>query len=239
MENSQHLNIMRKNNFICVDFDGTCVTHDYPRVGHDIGAIPVLKKLVKQGYKLILFTMRSDKGVKEGMFESGLSDAVKWFADNDIPLFGIQTNPTQHFWTESPKAYGQIYLDDAALGAPLKFDEEISDRPFYDWDKAELMLKEMGVLPYESPIKPSVVYEIIYGATEDMGNSEDVFNIKENIGDNVIGFDFELDTPYADNEGSIIIHTKDKKVECFMPESHEGCGMEREIEKKIKKYLGY
>lgn len=31
---------------IAVDFDGTCVTHEFPRVGKDIGAVPVLKELV-------------------------------------------------------------------------------------------------------------------------------------------------------------------------------------------------
>ena len=43
---------------IAVDFDGTCVTHDYPAVGKEIGAVPVLKALVQAGHKLILFTMR-------------------------------------------------------------------------------------------------------------------------------------------------------------------------------------
>lgn len=41
---------------IAVDFDGTCVTHDYPAVRKDIGAIPVLKALVEAGHKLILYT---------------------------------------------------------------------------------------------------------------------------------------------------------------------------------------
>lgn len=27
-----------------LDFDGTCVTHEFPKIGKDIGAIPVLKK---------------------------------------------------------------------------------------------------------------------------------------------------------------------------------------------------
>lgn len=27
----------------CIDFDDTCVTHEYPNIGKDIGAIPVLK----------------------------------------------------------------------------------------------------------------------------------------------------------------------------------------------------
>lgn len=30
---------------IVIDFDGTCVTHEFPLVGKDIGAVPVLKKL--------------------------------------------------------------------------------------------------------------------------------------------------------------------------------------------------
>jgi predicted mannosyl-3-phosphoglycerate phosphatase (HAD superfamily) len=44
---------------IAVDFDGTCVTHEYPRIGRDIGAAPVLKRLTDAGHKLILWTMRS------------------------------------------------------------------------------------------------------------------------------------------------------------------------------------
>ena len=45
---------------ICIDFDGTCVTHEFPKVGKDIGAVSVLKKIVEAGHKIILFTMRSD-----------------------------------------------------------------------------------------------------------------------------------------------------------------------------------
>lgn len=33
---------------IAVDFDGTCVTHEFPKIGKDIGAIPVLRKLVER-----------------------------------------------------------------------------------------------------------------------------------------------------------------------------------------------
>ena len=31
---------------IALDFDGTVVTHEYPYIGEDIGAVPVLKELV-------------------------------------------------------------------------------------------------------------------------------------------------------------------------------------------------
>ena len=123
--------------YIGIDFDGTCVTHSYPHVGKDIGSIPVLKRLVQKGHQLILFTMRSDKTLEE---------AVKWFKDNDIKLFGIQTNPTQSSWTKSPKAYCHLYIDDAGLGCPLKYDSALSDRAFVDWQKAEMMLIASGVL---------------------------------------------------------------------------------------------
>lgn len=38
---------------IAVDFDGTCVTHEFPRVGKEIGAAEVLKELTDKGHKII------------------------------------------------------------------------------------------------------------------------------------------------------------------------------------------
>ena len=85
-----------KSLVISVDFDGTCVTHEYPAVGKDIGAQKVLKKLVANGHRIILFTMRS--GIE-------LEEAKLWFARNGIPLFGVNENPEQHIWTTSPKPF--------------------------------------------------------------------------------------------------------------------------------------
>jgi hypothetical protein len=75
-----------------------------------------------------------------------LEDAVLWFAENAIPLYGIQRNPTQDKWTNSPKCYAQIYIDDAALGCPLTFDETLSDRPFVDWKKVREILVASGTI---------------------------------------------------------------------------------------------
>lgn len=119
---------------ICIDFDGTCVTHEYPLVGKDIGAVPVLKKLAKK-HKLILFTMRSGKE---------LQDAINWFDKNDIPLYGVNENPTQKSWTSSPKAYGQLYIDDAALGCPLVHNG--IERSYVDWKQVEIILNQTNVL---------------------------------------------------------------------------------------------
>lgn len=119
--------------YIAVDFDGTCVSHEYPSVGKDIGAVPVLKKLTENGHKLILNTMRSG---------DELSDAVKWFEENEISLYGINNNPSQKFWTDSPKVYAHLYIDDAALGCPLIFDHAISGRPFVNWVMVDEILEK-------------------------------------------------------------------------------------------------
>lgn len=143
-----------KQIFIAIDFDGTVVTHEFPKVGKDIGAERVLKRLVDAGHKLILYTMRSNCTNNTGFSEEVpiklngpfLDDAVNWFTDRNIPLAGIQTNPTQKEWTHSPKCYAQRYIDDAALGAPVKIDKEMSDRPFIDWEAAEAILEMEGLL---------------------------------------------------------------------------------------------
>lgn len=138
---------------INLDFDGTCVTHAFPEVGNSIGAERVLKRLTDAGHQLILFTMRSDienpKSDDPKIIPVGgkyLSDAVNWFKQNDIPLYGIQTNPTQKMWTTSPKSYAELMIDDSALGCPLNFDAEKSNRPFVDWDIIEEYLVKINLI---------------------------------------------------------------------------------------------
>lgn len=128
--------------YICVDIDGTVVKHTSPlSVDRPVpGALDVLRELVDAGHKLIPFTMRSNKGGK-----NYLTEAVDYLEDNGIELFGIQKNPTQWSWTSSPKAYGHIYIDDAALGCPLLQDNK-ETRPYVDWVKIREMLVEKGVL---------------------------------------------------------------------------------------------
>lgn len=98
--------------YICIDFDGTIVDHRYPDdIGEPVpGAIEWLKKWHNAGAKLILFTMRSGKH---------LDEATRWFMWHEIELYGINHNPSQDSWTDSPKAYGHLYIDDAAFGCPL------------------------------------------------------------------------------------------------------------------------
>lgn len=132
---------MAGNSFIIVlDFDGTVVTHRYPAVGEDINATPVLKLLIKNGHKIILNTMRSYDNQRQDM----LTPAIQWFKEKGIPLYGVNENPDQKSWTSSPKIYGNIYIDDGALGIPLKSDE--LGIPFVDWGKVSILLFLKGLL---------------------------------------------------------------------------------------------
>ena len=108
---------MRKSFVFAVDFDGTIVTHEYPKVGKDVGAIPVLKQLIQNGHRIILWTMRSGET---------LDDAVKYVEEQGVELFGVNQNPEQISWTTSPKCYANIYIDDAAIGVPLKIYDDLS-----------------------------------------------------------------------------------------------------------------
>lgn len=120
---------------IGIDFDGTCVTHSYPEIGRDIGAIPILRKLIDKGHKLVLNTMRSGEQLQE---------AVDWFKQNELPLYGVNENPTQKSWTSSPKVYAQLYIDDASLGTPLVFPWQ--SRAYVDWVEVEKLLESRGLL---------------------------------------------------------------------------------------------
>lgn len=121
---------------IVIDFDGTMVTHAYPEIGMDAGAIPVLKELQANGAHLILTTMRHGKL---------LDDAVKWFTERKIKLYAINENPAQASWTTSPKVYADLYIDDCNLGCPVKFIPGVV-KPVADWVGIRRLLVEYGYL---------------------------------------------------------------------------------------------
>lgn len=122
---------------IAIDFDGTCVEHDYPSVGLDVeGAVDVLKALNGRGHRLILNTMRSGEL---------LDAAVRWFKQRKIVLWAVNENPEQRKWTESPKVYADIYIDDSALGCPIRFIDGVR-RPVVNWSKVRTLLENSNIL---------------------------------------------------------------------------------------------
>jgi hypothetical protein len=127
---------VRSECYVAIDFDGTCVTNAYPDIGDDVGAAPWLRAAAALGAKLILHTMRHDP-VRE---KPGVEfDAVAWFAANHIELWRVNENTDQQEWSKSPKIYAHIYIDDAALGAPLRV-KGPRERPFVDWSVAGPLL---------------------------------------------------------------------------------------------------
>lgn len=111
---------------ICVDFDGTCVINNYAFIGKDNKyCVEVLQKWVNNyNVGIVLDTMRDGKL---------LYDAVNWFKERNIPLYGINSHPNQHLWKDtSNKSYGIFSVDDRNLFQPLIFDKE-SNRARVDW----------------------------------------------------------------------------------------------------------
>ena len=122
--------------YIGIDFDGTCVEHAYPEIGEPVdGCIETLKKLMVAGHKLILYTMRSGER---------LCQAREYLEDEGIIFWGVNENRSQKYWTESPKIFCHMYIDDVALGCPLVVPER--GRPYVDWDEINNLLIERGVI---------------------------------------------------------------------------------------------
>jgi hypothetical protein len=114
--------------FIAVDFDGTIVMHEYPGLGAPVpGALETILRWIDEGKKIILSTMRSGPQLQE---------AVDYLTQNGVTLFGVNTNPTQHSWTDSPKVYAHVLVDDTAYGCPLVDGD--TERPYVDWSKINL-----------------------------------------------------------------------------------------------------
>lgn len=125
-----------RNATIAIDFDGTVVTHAYPYVGEDLGAVPVLRELTDNGCRLILHTMRDGRL---------LDTAVAWFRDRGIPLSEVNANAEQRKWTSSPKLHADLYIDDSALGCPLRMIDG-ERRPAADWTRIRELLVREGYL---------------------------------------------------------------------------------------------
>ncbi len=102
--------ISEDSKIIAVDFDGTIVEHDYPRIGREmLFAFNTLKALQKRGHKLILWTFRSGKSLEE---------AVDYCRKNGVEFYAVNKNyPEEELTAEiSRKIQADIYIDDRNIG---------------------------------------------------------------------------------------------------------------------------
>ena len=97
---------------IAVDFDGTIVEHRYPSIGKELPfATETLKKLVEEGHRLILWTVR------EGHL---LEDAVNFCRERGLEFYAVnrdypeeEKGRNNHF---SRKLKADLWIDDRNLG---------------------------------------------------------------------------------------------------------------------------
>lgn len=95
---------------IAVDFDGTIVTHAYPRIGKPVPfAIETLLKIQQEGHRLILWTVR------EGDL---LAEAVEYCRARGLEFYAVNANyPEEQVHTcSSRKISADLYIDDRSLG---------------------------------------------------------------------------------------------------------------------------
>ncbi len=121
---------------IAVDFDGTIAEHEFPDIGPAVpGAFKWMKAWQDAGAKLILWTMRSDGRSGEGA-DNGpvLTQAIDFCRANGVEFHAHNENPAQKSWSQSPKCYAHIYVDDAAFGCPLRSSGKYGARLMVDWE---------------------------------------------------------------------------------------------------------
>ena len=98
---------------IAVDFDGTIVEHDCPRIGKEKPfAIDALKALAAQGNRIILWTARDGEL---------LEDAVAFSRKRGFEFYAVNSNyPAGAMFGDSrenpSKVIADVYIDDRNLG---------------------------------------------------------------------------------------------------------------------------
>ncbi len=121
-----------------LDFDGTLFEHvpydEFPAIGKDIGAFSWLRQYQRtyKHLRYVLWTVRSSEP---------LEYAVRAIAFEDVFLWGVNENPQQKEWSDSPKAHLHCLVDDISLGTPL-VESWDGDRPYVDWRVMGPMLDE-------------------------------------------------------------------------------------------------
>ncbi len=115
---------------IGVDFDGTIVSHMFPRIGTAAkDAIYWLAKWKEAGADLVLWTVRTD-GPEYGPV---LTQAVEWCRERGIEFVGVNETVCEASWTIGPKIFANLIVDDCCFGCPVKYDHA-SNRAIVDWD---------------------------------------------------------------------------------------------------------
>lgn len=102
---------------IAVDFDGTIVEDAYPDIGKPIiFAFETLKKLQKEGHRLILWTYRT--GEK-------LEDAINFCESNGVFFYAVNKSFPEEQYDDSisRKIHADLFIDDRNIGGFIGWGE--------------------------------------------------------------------------------------------------------------------
>ena len=112
---------------IAVDFDGTLAQDDFPHVGVQIGAFPWLRRIKEEpDIYLVLWTCRTGTPLQEAV-DFCVQMGVEFDSVNEHSPLG------KEFVNPGRKIGADIYIDDKALGCPLRQDS-VTSKPYADWD---------------------------------------------------------------------------------------------------------
>lgn len=98
---------------IAVDFDGTIVEHRYPEIGEERPfATEVLKKLIADRHKLILWTMRNGELLDQAL-DWCRERGVEFYAVNSISHDRLKEERSKYL---SYKLDADLFIDDRNVG---------------------------------------------------------------------------------------------------------------------------
>lgn len=138
---------------IYLDFDGTVVEHQYPKMGRcNFGCMEVIKKLQDAGHEIILNTYRVECP------DNSLAEALQLLNEHSYHLFkgsreeGLKpiTEHTKYKLYPPSWNWGRhnidqtIYIDDVAPDIPLKPCAMISGN-MVDWDELDRQFVKHGL----------------------------------------------------------------------------------------------
>ena len=152
---------------IYLDFDGTIVEHQYPKMGKpNFGCIEVIKKLQDAGHEIILNSYRAD--CNDGTLEEAqklLNEQYLKLLKNPELIDHFRIEPITKFarnklipskWDmELFKTKNLMFIDDKSAGIPLK-KAVWSHGLMVDWDVIDAQFLEHGM--YEMTLDIAAKY---------------------------------------------------------------------------------
>lgn len=123
---------------IAVDFDGTIVEDAYPKIGKPMPfAFEALKMLEAKGHRLVLWTVRSGRTLRE---------AVEFCEKNGIEFYAVNNEfaEEQYSGKSSRKINADIFIDDRNIGG------------FLGWGAIYHLIEGENAAPLKKPKKKSL-----------------------------------------------------------------------------------